>query len=306
MTPTSVWERVRGHAAQVELFRRSVRRGRLAQGYLFVGPEGVGKRMFARALAQGLFCREVPDDEVDACGSCPDCKQVISGSHPDLLTVGPPEGKSVFPIDVIAGPKDRRGREGLCYDLSLRPMMADRRVAIVDNVHLMNAEAANAFLKTLEEPPARTVMILALPTSRASPATILSRCQPVRFAVHRDTAAIESVTAALELLGDVRAGGAEAMLRRTQRVDRAKAETLVDGFWRLARDLLVSAAGAPAALLTAPDRAEDLAREAAGWSDDELLAVIALCREARDGLLRNVAPGLTMEVVLSRVALRAA
>jgi hypothetical protein len=114
------------------------------------------------------------------------------------------------------------------------------------------------------------------------------------------------VGAALALIEEVRAGGAEAMLRKTQRVERAKAEVLVDGFWRLARDLLFAASGAPAALLTTPDRAEAIAKEAAGWTADELLAIIALCRDARDGLLRNVTPGLTMEVLLSRVALRAA
>jgi DNA polymerase-3 subunit delta' len=170
----------------------------------------------------------------------------------------------------------------------------------------MTPEGPQAFLKTLEEPPASSVMILVLPTPRALPATILSRCQPVRFDLRADATAVESVSAALDLLAEVRAGGAEVMLRRTQRIDRARVEALVDGFWRLARDLLLSAAGAPAALLTAPDRAEEIAREAAGWRDDELLAIIKLCREARDGLLRNVAPGLTMEVVLSRVALRAA
>jgi DNA polymerase-3 subunit delta' len=138
--------------------------------------------MFARALAQCLFCREVPDEQLDACGACPDCKQVLSGSHPDLLTAGPPEGKSVFPIDVIAGPKERRGREGLCYDISLRPMMANRRIAIVDDVHLMNAEAANAFLKTLEEPPAYATLILITSNENALLPTIRSRCQPVRFA----------------------------------------------------------------------------------------------------------------------------
>jgi DNA polymerase III gamma/tau subunit len=184
--------------------------------------------------------------------------------------------------------------------------MGARKVFVVDDAEKMVPEGPQAFLKTLEEPPAGTVMILVLPTARAMPATILSRCQPVRFQLDVDAAAVEAVGAALDLLAEIRAGGAEAMLRRTQRIDRTKAETLVDGFWRLARDLMLSAAGVPAALLTTPERGDEIAREAAGWTNDELLRVIALCREARDGLLRNVSPGLTMEVVLSRVALRAA
>jgi DNA polymerase III gamma/tau subunit len=149
-------------------------------------------------------------------------------------------------------------------------------------------------------------MILVLANPRLLPATVLSRCQPVRFQPGPDTAAAESVAAALELLGEVRASGAEAMFRRMERIDRTKAEALVDGFWRLARDLLLAGAGAPPAVLTAPDQAKPLAREAASWTTEELLAAIALCREAREALTRNVAARLTMEVLLSRIALRTA
>jgi len=170
----------------------------------------------------------------------------------------------------------------------------------------MTPEGPQAFLKTLEEPPARTVMILVLPTARALPATVLSRCQPVRFEPRPDAALGESVAAALALLSEVRSGGAETMQRRTQRIDRTKAEALVDGFWRLGRDLLLTGAGASPGLLTAPEHAEAIAKEAAGWTADELLGVIRLCREAREGLARNVTPGLTMEVLLSRLALRTA
>ena len=149
-------------------------------------------------------------------------------------------------------------------------------------------------------------MILILPTARALPATVLSRCQPVRFRPRTDPAVADGVAAALALLTEVRTQGAEAMLRRTQRMDRAKAEALVDGFWRLGRDLLLVASGVPPSLLTTPDRAEVFQKEAEGWTAEELLAMIRLCREARDGLTRNVSPGLTMEVLLSRLALRAA
>jgi DNA polymerase III gamma/tau subunit len=184
--------------------------------------------------------------------------------------------------------------------------MAARKVFILDDAEMMTPDSPQAFLKTLEEPPAHTVIILVLPTSRALPATVLSRCQPVRFAPRPDAAVAAGVEAALALLTEVRGGGADLMFRRTERIDRGKAEALVDGFWRLGRDLLLTRAGAPAPLLTAPDRAEDIAREGARWNDDELLRVIALCRDARDALMRNVAPRLTVEILLSRLALRAA
>ena len=193
------------------------------------------------------------------------------------------------------------------HEASLRPVMVARKVFVIDEVDRIKLpEGPAAFLKTLEEPPANTVMILTLETTRILPPTVLSRCQPVRFHPRPDPAVAESVAAALTLLGEVKSGGAEALLRRTQRLDRGKAEMLVDGFWRLSRDLLLTASGVPPSALTVPERAEEIASEAAGWTVDDLVAVIALCRDARDGLTRNVSPGLTMEVLLSRLALRAA
>jgi DNA polymerase III gamma/tau subunit len=194
----------------------------------------------------------------------------------------------------------------LLRQAGLRPAMAARKVFVIDDAEMMTSDSPEAFLKTLEEPPAHTVMILVLPTSRALPATVLSRCQPVRFQPRADASVAEGVAAALELLREVRTNGADTMFRRTERVDRARAEALVDGFWRLGRDLLLASAGAPAGLLTVPERAEEIAREAAAWTADELVAAIALCREAREGLTRNVTPRLTMEILLSRLALRAA
>ena len=155
-----IWEKIRGHTHQVDMFRRAAGRGRLSHAYLFVGPEGIGKRMFARALAQCLFCDRFDDTQLEACGECPACRQMLAGTHPDFLTVCVPDGKSELPIDLLAGPIDRRGREGLCYDLSLRPMSANRKVAVIDDTDRMNDESANSLLKTLEEPPIDSTLIL--------------------------------------------------------------------------------------------------------------------------------------------------
>src|SRR5437667_84210 len=97
-----------------------------------------------------------------------------------------------------------------------------------------------------------------------------------------------------------------ALFRRTERLEREKAEALVDAYWIFCRDLLLAKAGAPAALFADGDHAAELAREAEGWTIDQILAAVDLCRQAREALLRNVAPRLTLEVVLSRLALRAA
>jgi DNA polymerase-3 subunit delta' len=178
----AIWRSLRGHRQQLEHFRRAIARGRTAHAYLFVGPEGIGKRLFARTLAQCLFCPRVPDAELEACGACASCRQVVAGTHPDLLTLACPEGKRELPLAALIGERDKRGREGLCHDLSLRPMLSHRRVAIIDDAHTMTAESANALLKTLEEPPAGSILILLSPSADAILPTIRSRCQPVQFA----------------------------------------------------------------------------------------------------------------------------
>lgn len=175
------WDQVRGHARQIEMFRHALRRGRTAHAYVFAGPEGVGKRMVARGIAQCLFCQRIPDERLDACGECHGCRQVQAGTHPDLLTVGCPEGKRELPIALIAGADDRRGREGLLHDLSLAPMSAARRIAIIDDADTLNEESANALLKTLEEPPEGSLILLISPSLDALLPTIRSRCQPIHF-----------------------------------------------------------------------------------------------------------------------------
>ena len=168
------------------MFRRAVQRGRTAHAYVFVGPDGVGKRLVARNIAQCMFCERIPDAQLDACGACPPCRQVRAGTHPDLLTVACPEGKRELPIELIAGSAENRGREGLCRDLALRPMSAGRRVAMIDDADKMNEESANALLKTLEEPPPGSILFLISPSLDALLPTIRSRCQPIHFAALTD------------------------------------------------------------------------------------------------------------------------
>jgi DNA polymerase III subunit delta' len=182
-----MWQHLRGHQRLIELFRRAIRRHRGAHAYLLIGPEGIGKRLFARTLAQCLFCPQVLDEDLDACGECPSCRQMRAGTHPDLLEVACPEGKRELPIGLIAGSDDRRGQEGLCYELAMKPMTAGRRIAIIDDAQTMNVEAANALLKTLEEPPAGSILFLLAPSVDAILPTIRSRCQPVMFPPLSDT-----------------------------------------------------------------------------------------------------------------------
>jgi len=176
-----IWNRLVSHQPQVEMFRRAIQRERLAHGFLLIGPKGIGKRFFAETLAQCLFCETIPDAELDACGTCSSCRQIQAGHHPDLLQIGLPEGKKILPISLLVGDDAHRGRAGLCYEISHAPMSAPRRIAIIDDAEAMNDEAANALLKTLEEPPAGAILILLAPDSEAVLPTIRSRCQPVHF-----------------------------------------------------------------------------------------------------------------------------
>src|SRR5262245_18667903 len=175
------WDDVIGHSDKIETFRRSAASGRLAHAYAFVGPSGIGKRRFAIELARCLLCDRHRDADLESCGECPSCRLVAARTHPDLILVSPPEGKSILPIKLMIGENETRGKEGLCHDLSLRPMLARRRVAVIDEADWMNDEAANALLKTLEEPPQNSVLILVASTSDGLLPTIRSRCQLVSF-----------------------------------------------------------------------------------------------------------------------------
>ncbi|WP_237228378.1 DNA polymerase III subunit delta' [Rubinisphaera sp. JC750] len=175
------WEQYYGHEQKREMFARALQRGRLGHAYLFVGPSGIGKRSFARLLAQSLLCTRRPDGELTACGECSGCRQVLTRNHPDLMEVGLPEGKSELPIDVFVGSPERRGREGLCHELSLSAMQGGYRIAIIDDADRMNIASANALLKTLEEPGPGAVLILIAEDADQVIQTIRSRCQQLYF-----------------------------------------------------------------------------------------------------------------------------
>ena len=166
------WHTVRGHDRVVESLRNSLRQGRFPHALLFVGPEGIGKRTFARKLTQALLCETRPDTELDPCGACPGCVQVEGATHPDFIEAAKPEDKHELPISVI---------RDLCNQFGLKPSRGGRKVAILDDADDLNEEASNAFLKTLEEPPPAALLILIGTSPELQLETIVSRCQVVRF-----------------------------------------------------------------------------------------------------------------------------
>jgi DNA polymerase-3 subunit delta' len=166
------WARVRGHDHLIEGFARVVARGRLAHGYLFAGPVGVGKRLFATELGRALLC-ETPPGPLTACDVCSSCVQIDAGSHPDFITAARPPEKGEFPIDLM---------RALCANFSLKSARGRGKVIVIDDVDDLNDESANCFLKTLEEPPAGALLILIGTSPQRQLPTILSRVQVVRFA----------------------------------------------------------------------------------------------------------------------------
>ena len=166
------WNRIRGQDAARQTFFSALERNRLAHAYLLVGPDGVGKQLFARELAKAFLC-EKPPAKLTACDSCPACAQVEAGTHPDLLYLRTPEGKHELPVDEM---------RNFCTQLALKPARGSRKIGIVVDADDFNEESSNSFLKTLEEPPPGSLLLLLATSTDRQLATILSRCQLVRFA----------------------------------------------------------------------------------------------------------------------------
>jgi DNA polymerase-3 subunit delta' len=159
-----------GHAPIVALLRKAIAARREPQSLLFAGPEGVGKRTMAIALAQAVNCPKRRDD--DACGSCPTCKRIAAGQHSDVTILDKGEEPSIK-----IGPMRARVLEPIGY----RPFEAARRVAIIDGADEMTEQAQDALLKTLEEPPPSAIIVLVTAYPDSLKTTIQSRCRRLRF-----------------------------------------------------------------------------------------------------------------------------
>jgi DNA polymerase III subunit delta' len=166
------WQFIRGHEAHVRAFSQAVTRRRLAHAYLFTGPHGIGKRLVANELAKALLC-ENPATDLTACDRCESCTLMAAGNHPDFFTVSRPEQRNEMPIALM---------RDLCRSFSLKPARGRGKIAVLDDADDLNPEAANCFLKTLEEPPPHSAFFLIGTSPERQLPTVISRCQVVRFA----------------------------------------------------------------------------------------------------------------------------
>lgn len=168
-----------GHVWAVQYLRRSLLNRRDAHAYLFAGPEGIGKALLAQRLAQALVCETGGSDP---CLVCRACKRVVKGNHPDVRTVSLQTQADGQKTD--AAPSKRLSIDTIREwqrDIGLRPFEAQRRVFILDDAQALTDQAANAMLKTLEEPPPYAVLILISHGAGDLLPTIVSRCRVLRL-----------------------------------------------------------------------------------------------------------------------------
>jgi DNA polymerase-3 subunit delta' len=161
------FEDIAGHEKQIHVLRQAITSNRVPHAYLFYGMAGVGKRSTALVFAKALNCLE---GRGDACGRCPSCRKADHGNHPDLRIVEP-SGQSIRISDI----------RDIQHQIAFRPLDGGRRVLILIDAEKMNSTAANALLKTLEEPTQGNILILISSRPYLLPLTVLSRCQPLRY-----------------------------------------------------------------------------------------------------------------------------
>ena len=159
-----------GHGKQLATLRRALESDRLHHAYIFLGPEGVGKKSVALSLAKAVYCRELKHD---FCGCCASCVRIEKRNHPDVRVVGLLKDKKDISIEQV---------RLLERELSYRAFSGGKKIAIIDPALLMNFSAQNALLKTLEEPPRNSILFLISTSAGGLLSTLLSRCLRLSFA----------------------------------------------------------------------------------------------------------------------------
>ncbi|MFH1441338.1 MAG: AAA family ATPase [Candidatus Omnitrophota bacterium] len=160
---------IRGQERPIEIIKECIKDSRQAKGWLFTGPEGIGKRLAAKTFAKALNCQQgLPEDSCDNCASC---FKIENMQHPDIFFINNSESASIKIEDIRQMQKN----------LSLRPYEGRKKVYIIDNAHSFTPEASGAVLKILEEPPENSMIILISAKPALLFKTVLSRCRVLKF-----------------------------------------------------------------------------------------------------------------------------
>ncbi len=163
---------------------QATRAGRMAHAILFSGPEGIGLEHFAHCLTASLLCESSGSDG-HACGTCRSCHLIQGGSHSDLLTIEPEDTGKQIKVDEV---------RKLIDFIHLKSQFGRYKISVITPADAMNRSAANSLLKTLEEPPEQSLLILLSHKPNLLPITIRSRCQHIRFNPAFDAATVSWVT----------------------------------------------------------------------------------------------------------------
>ena len=223
-----------GHARVQALLRQAVMRGRVPQTLLFAGPEGVGKHTIALALAQAINCSTTSKDGV-ACGRCSICTRIAKGQFSDVVEV---DNGDIASISI------KSIRERVLDLVGYRPFEGQRRVFIIDPADALSLQAQDALLKTLEEPPPATIIILISAYPDSLRPTVLSRCRRIRFGALTDEEVAQVLTGRHGMdpaLARARASLSGGSVAQALALDGGVLEDDRDAAW----DLLRTAAAAP-------------------------------------------------------------
>ncbi|MCI0469705.1 MAG: DNA polymerase III subunit [Nitrospirae bacterium] len=192
-----------GQDKALRIFRGTLMKDSVPSAVILAGENGVGKRLAALNYSKAINCLE-PDD-FDCCDKCISCKKIDSSVHPDVLTVTLENAEDALSLEVKKG-KDKKRYEypieavhKIEEMLYLCPYEGRKKVIIIDDSDVMNINAANAFLKTLEEPPLKSLIMLITSNPDSLPDTIRSRCMSIRF---NTLSTIDSRMVVAEKLGD--------------------------------------------------------------------------------------------------------
>ncbi len=170
----SEFVRLLGNEKNKEYFSKATDAGKLSHAYIISGPSGSGKSVLADNIAAGLLC---PSSGVLVCGKCPACKKSMTGNHPDIIRVTH-EKPRLIRVEEI--------RDQVVGTIDTKPYYGPYKIYIIEDAHLMNENAQNALLKTIEEPPAYAVIFLLTPNSDGLLETVRSRCIKIETALISD------------------------------------------------------------------------------------------------------------------------
>lgn len=278
------------HPRIADLLRQAVIRRSVPQSVIFAGPEGVGKRAMALALAQAVNCPNQKDG--DACGTCPTCTRILRGDHYDVALISNDDGAATIKIEQL--------RERVLDVVGYRPFEAHRRVFIIDPADAMTEAGQDALLKTLEEPPPAAMLLLITAYPDSLRPTVQSRCRRLRFergdagpVVEREDdmqAAINFLLASVDrsVPKRLKASAALATVKGDRRVREALSARL-----EIASSLLRDISAIVADEITAVqnrDAGADLRLLAKSFDQHRVVSAWGVIQRAQQSLDRNASP----------------